>query len=1098
MKKKIALLMALVMVASMMPMNLFGWVSITPRVIRHITRTAEGSGAAAEDHITVGLRVQDIAGGFHEVNGQQTAQIRMILDGSWDMHNYATLSSRIWNYATGAANANPNGITRVTPNASRWASGETNPLVSGDSLQFRVIDLEVVRFDDFVGGQDGTTVNRVVEAVISLQFDPEFVPLDDPLATVPRTMGNATQLARPRTQWTPQAIPLGWLGELQLNIGMLVARDATATIQMDTINALGFPVNRLLGPVSVGGALQRGVTFECVGEATPSNGNFTLPPIRITERLLSSAPSRYFNPWETVVTDHVSIDLRVQDIAGEFVNIHGQPTATIRMVLDGTSYMSNYVMLSTILWNYDPSVINYNPNVITRVTPNASRWTDGGVDPLVSGGSLQFRIVGLEVVRVDDFYNANEAIIFLQFDPTFHAGKAWDDWNPVALPNGYLGELQLNIGMAVVGDATATLQMDTINTLGFPVRRLLGPVSVPIVGIPHPRSDVAVRLVAPLNYVWNTSANSPLNVTSRTIAFGLNQSMTATVVAQGFVGSRQWIDIEFSLPERNTSAAAQAVLASFVLEGLALIAQPGAASGNVNIDMAWAPVRTPWSGWDEWWNPAGNTATNTRAWREATLSAILAGNESWHNNWRILGLTVAYVPEPTATITVSTQTGNFPHQSNTNASFDFTTVGIPAGTYVASVGNLPTGVTIASSSVTVDANGRGRFQLTGSHSTVAGVYGNLTLTLSDSTGRIVATSGNFTLTISSPPGQGSVNQGAEQTTVQGNPATQPSASVSAYSTTVTVGEVPVSVRVSDNQAVISMTGNIRNQIADAADETVSFDLSDIDGLETAVIPQSDWAAFARAGLGLELVMPAGTLAFDEAAASSIGDAGGANIACHISAVNSSALTAQQQNSLGAGDLVFRVTVTANNRNVTNFNGALSVTVPYDGEQPVGVWRLAANGTMELLSATFDPEAGTVTFVTNRLSVFRIGLMEVAAPSAASSLRFTIGSASFISNGVSVLGDAAPFIDTATNRTMVPLRAIAEGLGAYVDWDNTTRTVHISRESVIASLAIDASLPNGMGTAVIVNNRTFVPVRYVSEILGADVRWDEVTRAVYIY
>ena len=36
------------------------------------------------------------------------------------------------------------------------------------------------------------------------------------------------------------------------------------------------------------------------------------------------------------------------------------------------------------------------------------------------------------------------------------------------------------------------------------------------------------------------------------------------------------------------------------------------------------------------------------------------------------------------------------------------------------------------------------------------------------------------------------------------------------------------------------------------------------------------------------------------------------------------------------------------------------------------------------------------------------------------------------------------------------------------------------------------------TVFITNDRTFVPLRYVSEILGAEVRWNEVTRAVYIY
>jgi hypothetical protein len=38
----------------------------------------------------------------------------------------------------------------------------------------------------------------------------------------------------------------------------------------------------------------------------------------------------------------------------------------------------------------------------------------------------------------------------------------------------------------------------------------------------------------------------------------------------------------------------------------------------------------------------------------------------------------------------------------------------------------------------------------------------------------------------------------------------------------------------------------------------------------------------------------------------------------------------------------------------------------------------------------------------------------------------------------------------------------------------------------------------MGMPMIVNDRTFVPLRYVSEILGADIHWDEANRAVYVY
>jgi len=114
----------------------------------------------------------------------------------------------------------------------------------------------------------------------------------------------------------------------------------------------------------------------------------------------------------------------------------------------------------------------------------------------------------------------------------------------------------------------------------------------------------------------------------------------------------------------------------------------------------------------------------------------------------------------------------------------------------------------------------------------------------------------------------------------------------------------------------------------------------------------------------------------------------------------------------------------------------------------------------------------------------------------STLRFTIGSNNFLHNETLQQLEVSPFI--SQGRTMVPLRIIAESLGAEVDWNSTTRTVIISGREETINLIVDVSLPGDMGTPIIVNGFTFVPVRYVSEKLGATVRWDGENNAVYIY
>lgn len=90
------------------------------------------------------------------------------------------------------------------------------------------------------------------------------------------------------------------------------------------------------------------------------------------------------------------------------------------------------------------------------------------------------------------------------------------------------------------------------------------------------------------------------------------------------------------------------------------------------------------------------------------------------------------------------------------------------------------------------------------------------------------------------------------------------------------------------------------------------------------------------------------------------------------------------------------------------------------------------------------------------------------------------------------------------RTLVPLRVIFEALGATVNWNNDTRSVIATRGDISIYLAIGSNTlyKNGQPvyldvTAQIINDRTMVPVRAVSESLGANVVWDNDTRTVYV-
>ena len=102
------------------------------------------------------------------------------------------------------------------------------------------------------------------------------------------------------------------------------------------------------------------------------------------------------------------------------------------------------------------------------------------------------------------------------------------------------------------------------------------------------------------------------------------------------------------------------------------------------------------------------------------------------------------------------------------------------------------------------------------------------------------------------------------------------------------------------------------------------------------------------------------------------------------------------------------------------------------------------------------------------------------------------------------GDTRPFIEN--ERTLVPMRAIFEALGAEVAWDGETETVaayHAGYDiSVVLQINNDKMFVNGDMVvldvpAQIVNDRTVVPVRAIAEGLKCDVDWDGDTRTVII-
>lgn len=134
--------------------------------------------------------------------------------------------------------------------------------------------------------------------------------------------------------------------------------------------------------------------------------------------------------------------------------------------------------------------------------------------------------------------------------------------------------------------------------------------------------------------------------------------------------------------------------------------------------------------------------------------------------------------------------------------------------------------------------------------------------------------------------------------------------------------------------------------------------------------------------------------------------------------------------------------------------------------------------------------------------FRVKGEESASGDLAGKIHLQIGSAEALVNGTPVTLNAAPFLKEG--RTMVPVRFIGEHFGAKVSWLRETNQVRIedNRQVILLTVNTPSALVNGVEeeldcAAVIVKGTTFVPLRFISAILGADTLWDEASRSIDI-
>ena len=107
----------------------------------------------------------------------------------------------------------------------------------------------------------------------------------------------------------------------------------------------------------------------------------------------------------------------------------------------------------------------------------------------------------------------------------------------------------------------------------------------------------------------------------------------------------------------------------------------------------------------------------------------------------------------------------------------------------------------------------------------------------------------------------------------------------------------------------------------------------------------------------------------------------------------------------------------------------------------------------------------------------------------------IGNKTVNAYGKAIASDAAPLI--INNRTMVPIRIVTETLGGEAFWNEDTQTVTLTIDGKTITMQIGIVLEKYGVAPIIIDNRTYVPIRFVAEELSAAVDWNENAQEIVI-
>ena len=129
-----------------------------------------------------------------------------------------------------------------------------------------------------------------------------------------------------------------------------------------------------------------------------------------------------------------------------------------------------------------------------------------------------------------------------------------------------------------------------------------------------------------------------------------------------------------------------------------------------------------------------------------------------------------------------------------------------------------------------------------------------------------------------------------------------------------------------------------------------------------------------------------------------------------------------------------------------------------------------------------------------VTLFTCSAVAVSANSATADVTVKVG------GQVIDFPDQKPVIKN--DRTLVPIRFVAEALGYDVDWNAEDNTAIIDHGKIVLYIGTDQAILDGVPTTLdvaseLIGDRTMIPLRIVAETLDCTVDWFETNRMVLV-